>query len=72
MWISGPILEVKKSPLINDYENIIAYSEESEQSNMYKFGFFQIHLEGSEGQYHLGKIWLFLLSFKLGSSIPKT
>ena len=31
---SGSILKVKKSPLINDYENIIAYSEESEQSEV--------------------------------------
>ena len=32
--ISGPILEVKKSLLINDYENVIAYSEESKQSEV--------------------------------------
>ena len=32
--ISGPIVEVKKSALINDYENIIACSEESEQSKV--------------------------------------
>ena len=31
--ISGPIPEVKKSALINDYENI-AYSEESVQSEV--------------------------------------
>ena len=30
--ISGPIPEIKKSALINDLENIIAYWEESEQS----------------------------------------
>ena len=29
--ILGPITEVKKNPLINEYENIIAYWEESEQ-----------------------------------------
>ena len=29
--ISGPIPKVKKSALINDYENIIDYSKESEQ-----------------------------------------
>ena len=29
--ILRPITEVKKNPLINEYENIIAYSEESEQ-----------------------------------------
>ena len=32
--ISGPIPEVKKYALINDYENIIAYSEESEKSEV--------------------------------------
>ena len=44
--ISGPIVEVKKSALINDYENIIACSEESEQSKVLanKRGLFQIHL----------------------------
>ena len=29
--ILRPITEVKKNPLINEYENIIAYWEESEQ-----------------------------------------
>ena len=29
--ISGLIPEAKKSSLTNDYENVIAYSEESEQ-----------------------------------------
>ena len=34
------ILEVNKSALINDYENIIAYMEESEQNELWanKFG----------------------------------
>ena len=32
--ISVPIPGVKKSALINDYENIIAYSEESVQSEV--------------------------------------
>ena len=32
--ISGPIQEAKKSALINDYENIIAYREKSEQSEV--------------------------------------
>ena len=32
--ISGPFPEVKKSVLINDWENIIAYWEESEQCEM--------------------------------------
>ena len=32
--ISGLIPEVKKSALINDYKNIIAYSEESKQREM--------------------------------------
>ena len=49
--ISGLIPEVKKSALINYYENIIAYSEESEQTEMQanKCGLFQIHLEGLRG-----------------------
>ena len=48
--LSGPISMVKKSALANDYENIIVYWEESEQSKVWvvlnKFGntFFQIHL----------------------------
>ena len=71
----GPIPEVKKSALISDYENI-AYSEESEQSEVYanKCGLLQIHLmEGkSEGQCYLRKIWVLLLSFKLGNNIPST
>ena len=32
--VSGLIQEVRKCVLINDYENIIAYSEESEQREM--------------------------------------
>ena len=32
--ISGAITEVKKSALINDYGNIVVYSEESEQSGV--------------------------------------
>ena len=32
--ISGLIPEVKKYAMINDYENIIAYSEESKQEGM--------------------------------------
>ena len=32
--ISEPFPEVKKSALINEYENNIAYSEESEQSQV--------------------------------------
>ena len=78
--ISVPIPEVKKSALINDYENIIAYSEEAVQSEVWanKCGLFQIHLGWgggggwTEGQCHLRKIWLLLLSFKLGNSIPST
>ena len=44
--ISGPFAEVRKSALINDYENIIAYSEESEQSKLQanKCSLCQIHL----------------------------
>ena len=32
--LSGPIPEVKKSALINDYENKIAYWEESQSSEL--------------------------------------
>ena len=32
--LSGPIPEVKNSALINDYENIIAYWEESKESEV--------------------------------------
>ena len=32
--ISGPLLKVKKSVLINDYENTIVYSEESKQNEV--------------------------------------
>ena len=44
--MSGPFAEVRKSALINDYENIIAYSEESEQSKLQanKCSLCQIHL----------------------------
>ena len=44
--ISGIIPEVKKLALINSYENIIAYSEESEQIEVLpnKGGLFQIYL----------------------------
>ena len=54
----GPIAEVKKSALINNYENIIAYSEETQQNEVYanKCGLFQIHLGGFRGQCHLRKI----------------
>ena len=31
---SGPVPEVKKPALINNYENIIAYSEEYKQSEV--------------------------------------
>ena len=44
--ISVPILEVNKSALINDYENNISYSEESEQTEVWvhKCGLLQIQL----------------------------
>ena len=35
LFLLKPIAEVKKSPLINDYENIIGCSEESKQSEVY-------------------------------------
>ena len=45
MRISGPIMEVKKSAVINDWENI-SYWEEREQSKALenKFCLFQIQL----------------------------
>ena len=45
MRISGPIMEVKKSAVINDWENI-SYWEEREQSKVLenKFCLFQIQL----------------------------
>ena len=48
LFLLKPIAVVKIFALINDYENIIAYSEESNQSEVYtnKFGLFQIHLRG--------------------------
>ena len=74
--ISGPILEVKKLPLINDYENIIAYGKSkskgrcrrtSEVCSKYINTFV-----GSESWWHPRKIWLFLLSFKFENNIPST
>ena len=60
MWISGSFPGVKRYALINDYENIIVYSEESEQNGQARF---PPNTSGrSEGQCHLRAIWLFLLS----------
>ena len=71
--ISGPIPKVKTA-LINDYKNIVAYSEQSEQSEVQvnSCGLFLIYLRGSEGWCHPKKTWLFLLSFKLGNNITST
>ena len=59
--ISGPVLEVKKSSLINDYENIIGYSEESKQNEvlMNKCGLFPIHLVGLRISVTSGKFGYF-------------
>ena len=73
--VSWSISEVKKSALINDYENVVAYSEQSKQSEKQanKCGLFQIlftNIRASGGHCHSRKIWLFFLSFKLRKSIP--
>ena len=49
--ISGPIPEVKKSELINDWEHISAYWDESKQSEALanKLGLFQKQLGGLGG-----------------------
>ena len=71
---SGLITKLKKSALINDYENIIAYSEEFNQREVYanKSGLFQIHLGSLGISATSGKISLLLFSFKLGNIIPST
>ena len=70
--ISGPIAEVKKFALINDYENIIAYSEESEQSEVYanKCGLFQIHLGGLKISATSGKFDYFYSHLNLETVLP--
>ena len=72
--ISVPIPKARKCALINDYENTVAYSEQSEQSEMWmnKCGLFLNLFGGSECRYHLMKIWLVLLSFKFGNGILST
>ena len=64
----------KKSALINDYENIVAYSEQFEQSEAVgEQVWFVLNLFwGSEGWCHPRKMWLILLWFKRGNSIPST
>ena len=49
--ISGPIPDVKNTALINDWENIIVYWEEFEESEalVNRFGLFQVQLEGLVG-----------------------
>ena len=58
--ISGPIPGVKKSALINDYENI-ACSEESEQSEVLvnQCDLFQRHLAGLRVSATTGKFGYF-------------
>ena len=68
--ILEPFPEVKESALVNDYENIIAYFKESEKSEVNKCSLFSIHLKGLRIWCFLRKIWLFLLLFKIGNSIP--
>ena len=64
----------KKSALINDYENIVAYSEQFEQSEAVdeQVWFVLNLIWGSEGWCHPRKMWLILLWFKRGNSIPST
>ena len=59
---------------MNDWENVIAYREEIEQRDVQvnKCGLYQRHLEDSGVGATQGKFYYFLLSFKLGNSIPST
>ena len=72
MRISGPIMEVKKSAVINDWENI-SYWEEREQSKALenKFCLFQIQLRVL-GELQPRKILYILSPFKPGNSICST
>ena len=65
--ISEPIAEVEKSALINDYEIILVYCEESKQKKVQanKFGLVQIHFGRSEGWCHLRKWLLFYCNLSL-------
>ena len=69
----------KKSALINDYVILCYYilllliqQSPSKARCRQTSPFLPNTSEGSEGQCHLNKIWLFLLSFKLGNKIPST
>ena len=57
--------KIKKSALINDYENIAAHSEQSKQSEgvFEQVRFFLNLFLGSESWCHRRKMWLFLPSF---------
>ena len=70
--ISGPIAEVKKSALISDCENIIAYIEESQQSEVYgnKCGLFLIHLGVLGISATSGKFNYFYSHLSLGTVFP--
>ena len=70
--ISEPITEVKKSALINDCENIIAYSEEFQQSEVYanKCDLFQIHLGGLRINATSGKFDYFHYHLNLETVFP--
>ena len=72
--LSGPIPVVRSSALINDYENIIAYwGKIRAKWDVDKQMWFVPNIfGGSEGRCHTRKNLLFLLSFKLRSSIPST
>ena len=72
LFLLKPIAEVKQSPLINDYENIIAYSEESKQSEVYanKCCLFQIHLRVLEISATSGKFDYFYSHLSLETVFP--
>ena len=65
-----PRSKKKKSALIDDYENIIAYWKNPGKGE--QMWFVPNTFGESEGRYHLQEILIFLLSLKLGSSIPST
>ena len=70
LWL---ISEVKQSALVNnDYENIIVYSEESEQREMQanKCGLFQIHLGGLRVSATSGKFDYFYSYLSLETVSP--
>ena len=71
--VSRPVPELKKSALINRYENLVACSEQSEQTKCRQTSVVcSKFIWGYKCWCHPRKTWLFLLLFKLGNSIPST